>query len=271
MTTSAMEAAGGEYLRRGWSVIPLQPRSKLPAARWEPYQQQRADAATLAHWARRWPLLNLGVVTGAVSGLVVIDVDPRHGGFESLAALERQHGALPATIEAETGGGGRHLYFVCPVPPPRNKAGLAPGVDLRGEGGMVVAPPSLHPSGRPYRWRPGHEPGALRLAALPPWLARLVEDRPAGRGHPAAHWRELVREGVEEGQRNATIASFAGHLLWHGVDAEVVLELMLCWNRVRSRPPLGDDEVARVVASITHLHEDHAGSSGDGCVARTNI
>jgi hypothetical protein len=264
MAVSEIEAAAGDYLRRGWSVIPLRAGSKLPAIRWEEYQQQRADAETLRRWVRRWPQLNIGIVTGTVSGLVVLDLDRRHGGFDSLAALERLHGALPATVEAETGGGGRHLYFACPPTAPRNKAGLAPGIDLRGEGGMVVAPPSLHPSGGRYRWRQGHEPGALPLAILPHWLAQLVQDGPIGRGHPLAHWRTLVKDGVEEGRRNATIASFAGHLLWHGVDAEVVLELMLCWNRLRCRPPLDDDEVARVVASITHLHEDRAEPAGDG-------
>jgi len=266
-----IEESARDYMRRGWSVIPLLPASKLPAIRWEEYQQRCADTEKLTRWMRRWPLLNIGIVTGAISGLAVLDLDRRHGGFKSLAALERLHGALPTTVEAETGGGGRHLYFACPHPAPRNKAGLAPGIDLRGEGGIVVAPPSLHPSGGRYRWRRGHEPDALPLAVLPQWLVRLAQDGTAGRGHPLAHWRALVKEGVEEGERNTTIASFAGHLLWHGVDAEVVLELMLCWNRGRCRPPLKDDEVARVVASITHLHEDRAGSSGDGCVARTNI
>jgi hypothetical protein len=264
MEVSEIEAAASAYLRRSWSVIPLRPRSKLPAIPWEQYQEKRADAEMLARWLRQWPQLNIGIVTGAVSRLVVIDIDRRHGGFESLAALERFHGALPATVEAETGGGGRHLYFVCPPAPPRNKAALAPGIDLRGEGGIVVAPPSLHPSGQRYCWRPGHDPGSLPLAMLPHWLAELARDGAGRRGHPLAHWRALVKEGVEEGRRNTTIASFAGHLLWHGVDAEVVLELMLCWNRLRCRPPLGDDEVARVVASITHLHEDRAGSGGDG-------
>jgi hypothetical protein len=258
-----IEAAAGDYLRRGWSVIPLRSGSKLPAIRWEQYQQQCADAETLARWMRRWPLLNIGIVTGAVSGLVVLDLDRRHGGFENLATLERLHGTLPATVEAETGGGGRHLYFACSRPAPRNKAGLALGIDLRGEGGMVVAPPSLHPSGRRYLWRQGHEPGALPLAVLPHWLVRLAQHGPAGRSHVLAHWRALVKEGVEEGRRNTTIASFVGHLLWHGVDPEVVLELMLCWNRLRCRPPLEDGEVACVVASITHLHEDRAGSDGD--------
>jgi len=260
MEMSEIEAAARDYLRRGWSVIPLQPRSKLPAIRWEQFQRQRANAEALAHWARRWPLLNIGIVTGAASGLVVLDLDQRHNGLESLTALEHRHGALPPTVEVETGGGGRHLYFTCPPTAPRNKVGLAPGIDLRGAGGMVVAPPSLHPSGGRYRWRQGHEPGALRPAALPRWLERLAHDAPAGRGHRLAHWRALVREGVEKGMRNTTIASFSGHLLWQGVDTEVVLELMLCWNRVRCRPPLEDGEVARVVASIARLHEEPDGS-----------
>jgi hypothetical protein len=253
-----IEAAAAGYLRRGWSVVPLRPASKLPAIRWEKYQHEHADAATLARWRRRWPDLNIGIVTGAVSGLVVLDLDPRHGGVESLAGLERLHGALPETVEAETGGGGRHLYFACPEAAPRNEAGLAPGLDLRGEGGMVVAPPSIHPSGIPYRWREGRGPEALAPARLPLWLLHLARDGAAGRGHPLDHWRELVRQGVEQGRRNTTIASFAGHLLWHGVDPEVVLELLLCWNRQRCRPPLDDDEVARVVGSIARLHEGPA-------------
>ncbi|HXZ00419.1 MAG TPA: bifunctional DNA primase/polymerase [Stellaceae bacterium] len=255
MSVSEIEAAAGDYLRRGWSVIPLRPQSKLPAIRWEAYQRRRADRETLRRWVRRWPGLNIGIVTGAVSGLVVLDLDRGHAGFDSLEALERLHGPLPATVEAETGGGGRHFYFTAPPASLRNKAGIAPGVDLRGEGGMVVAPPSIHPSGGRYRWSPGHEPGTLAPAVLPRWLVQLATDAPAGRGHRLAHWRSLVRAGVEEGRRNTTIASFAGHLLWHGVDSEVVLELMLCWNRQRCRPPLEDAEVARVVSSIAQLHE----------------
>jgi hypothetical protein len=80
---------------------------------------------------------------------------------------------------------------------------------------------------------------------------------PAGgrSGHPLAHWRALVREGVVEGERNSTVASLAGHLLWHGVDAQVAVDLLLAWNSVRCHPPLADEEVARTVESIARLHE----------------
>jgi hypothetical protein len=140
--------------------------------------------------------------------------------------------------------------------PLRNRVGLAPGIDLRGEGGLIIAPPSIHPSGKAYAWIEGRGPDRP-LAALPDWLERLARGIGSGIGHPLSHWRALVKEGITEGARNNTIASLAGHLLWHGVDPDVVLEMLLCWNRVRCRPPLDDEEVARTVRSITRTHRRH--------------
>src|ERR1019366_7057017 len=97
-------------------------------------------------------------------------VDTGHGGANSLAALEREHGALPVTLEAVTGGGGRHLYFRHPGWPVMNRVGLRAGLDLRGDGGCVVAPPSLHPSGRPYVWVARRSLDEVPLAPLPHWL-----------------------------------------------------------------------------------------------------
>jgi hypothetical protein len=228
-------------------------RAKRPIVRWETFQHRLASKEEVAGWFRRWPDTNLSVVTGAISGLVVLDVDPRHGGGASLKALEQRHGRLPETVEAVTGGGGRHVYFAHPGHEVRNRAGILPGLDLRGDGGTIVLPPSIHPSGNPSRWRPGHAPGEVALAALPWWLG---DERAAGQGsgHFPAWWRKLAREGVAEGERNSTIASFTGHLLWHGVDIEVVRELMLAWNRERCRPPLDDAEVAAILRNIQATH-----------------
>lgn len=248
-------AAALDYLARGWSVIPIEPRGKRPVIPWLEFQSRRPSAAEIAGWFRQRPGANVGVVTGAQSGLVVLDVDERHGGASSLAALEAAHGPLPPTIEALTGGGGRHLYFLHPGGEVHNRAGLAPGIDVRGDGGCVVAPPSLHPSGARYVWAAGCSPDEMRPAPLPHWLARVVRPDGGRAGHPTAHWRELARRRIREGERNNTIASLAGHLLWHGVDAEVVLELLAAWNRAQCDPPLADEEVARVVESIARLHE----------------
>ena len=246
-----------DYLRRGWAVAPAGDRAKRPIVRWQRYQHEMPTQEHLKRWFRRWPFANLAVITGEISGIVVIDIDPKHGGEASLKDLEARHGKLPGTVEAATGGGGRHLYFAYPGHEVRNRAGLAPGIDMRGDGGCIIVPPSVHPSGEAYRWKPGHKLGEIELARLPVWLELPRFHNDSRHGHPVAYWRALVRDGVEAGQRNSTIASFAGHLLWHGVDPDVIVELMLAWNRVRCRPPLDDQEVIETVLSIERTHKEH--------------
>jgi hypothetical protein len=250
------------YQRRGWSVIPIAPGGKRPLIRWEGFQHAPASEADVRAWLRRWPDANVGIVTGMVSGIVVLDVDPRHVGDLSLTEWTDRHGPLPETAEALTGGGGRHIYFRHPGAALRNRAALAPGIDLRGDGGLVVAPPSVHPSGKRYTWRASHHPDDAAPAAMPNWLLRLcLGETPQG-GHAMGYWRALVRDGVAAGERNSTIASLTGHLLFRGVDPDVALELLSCWNRVRCHPPLDDDEVVRTVESITRTHFRHGPGSG---------
>jgi hypothetical protein len=254
----SMSDAIHDYTGRGWSIIPIRPGDKRPLVRWEDYQHRCPSQDEARGWLRASPEAGVGIVTGAISGLVVVDIDVRHGGDAALDHLEHEHGRLPITVECRTGGGGRHLYFTHPGVLIRNRVGLAPGVDVRGDGGYVVAPPSLHASGLRYAWVEGRAPGSAAIAPLPDWVLRQTVEEPARRGHPIAYWRRLVSDGVPAGERNNTIASLAGHLLRHGVDAEVVMELLLCWNRVRCRPPLVDEEVAAVVASIRRLHDREA-------------
>jgi hypothetical protein len=251
---ASMDDTIRDYTGRGWSIIPIRPGDKRPLVRWEDFQHRHPGEAEARGWFRASPEAGIGIVTGTISGLVVIDVDLRHGGDVALEHLEREHGRVATTVECRTGGGGRHLYFLHPGGLIRNKVGLAPGVDLRGDGGYVVAPPSLHASGLRYAWVEGRAPGSIAIAPLPDWVRQQAVEEPARRGHPIAYWRRLVCDGVPAGQRNNTIASLAGHLLRHGVDGAVVMELLLCWNRVRCRPPLVDEEVVAVVESIGRLH-----------------
>jgi hypothetical protein len=258
-----IRTAAQSYAARGWSVIPIEPRGKRPLVAWLEFQQRRAAADEIDAWFRHWPDANVGIVTGHVSGIVVVDVDAQHGGFGSLVEMERDFGRLPKTVEAVTGGGGRHLYFDHPREALRNRVGVRPGIDLRADGGCVVAPPSIHPGGRRYAWSAGHSPEEIPPATMPSWFLVALRN-PAHAGHPLTHWRHLVHEGVAEGERNATLASLTGHLLWRGVDPEVALELLLAWNRMRCRPPLSDDEVVRVVQSIARLHERERGAETAG-------
>jgi hypothetical protein len=138
-----------------------------------------AHSATLneqkiRHWWSIHPNANVGIATG--DSVLVLDIDPRHGGDRSLAEIERAHKPLPASWRAATGGGGWHIYFAIPPATKYKNKSLAPGIDVRAFGTLVVAPPSAHQSGRNYTWI--HAPDRLTLAALPPWLDALLRPPP---------------------------------------------------------------------------------------------
>jgi hypothetical protein len=169
-----------------------------------------ASEAQVIAWWRRWPDANVGVVTGRVSGLAVLDIDPRNGGDRSLSELEARWGALPESVEVTTGGGGRHLWFVFTGPLPMTI--LAPGVELKGEGGLVVVPPSLHASGARYAWAPGRSPSDRPLESLPPWL-RLpgeLHRRHVGPAEPPPPRTEAERTDFAEAWRRAGLAIAPG-------------------------------------------------------------
>lgn len=124
-------------------VFPCEPGGKRPLT-YNGFWDASTDPRRIEAWWRRWSGANLGVPTGERSGLLVLDVDPASGGPESLVVLERSYGPLPKTTRARTGGGGVHVFFAYPAEEEvRNSVGkLGPGLDVRGEGGYVVVPPS---------------------------------------------------------------------------------------------------------------------------------
>jgi hypothetical protein len=136
---------------------------------------QLVDAEMIERWWRRWPDAGVAVRTGGASGLVVVDVDPRHGGAATVTGLAERFEAFPSTLTVTTGGGGWHWWFFAPGAGIPNAAGgrLGPGVDVRGDGGIVVAPPSRHASGVRYKLEADRA-----LARLPAWVAELMT-RPA--------------------------------------------------------------------------------------------
>ena len=139
------------YAKRGIPVFPCEPGGKRPLT-YNGFWDGTTNLNRVKAWWDRWPDANVGVPTGKGSRLLVLDVDPRDGGPESLAALERENGPLPETARARTGGGGVHVFFRYPAEKEvRNSAGwLGLGLDVRGEGGYVVVPPSLTQGS--YEW-----------------------------------------------------------------------------------------------------------------------
>jgi Bifunctional DNA primase/polymerase, N-terminal/Primase C terminal 1 (PriCT-1) len=213
------------------------------------------DPDQIRRWWNRWPDANLGLATGSGSGIYAIDIDPRHGGDDTLRALEDEHGPLPPTWRFLTGGGGEHIVFRYPAGVKFGNtasSALGEGIDTRGEGGLIVAPPSLHASGRPYAFSVDHHPAEVPLADMPGWLlTRLQAPKRAGAPGGLPHaLRGLAEHDAPEGRRNQTLAALSGHLLRHYVDPYAVIEIARCWNEARCRPPMADDEVISVVNSI---------------------
>lgn len=166
-----------------WRVIPIAPGKKHP-----PVPEWQAAATTdpaiiRSWWSGLYRGHGVGIATGPGSGIWVLDIDTAgaKAGAESLAELEASYHPLPATVEAVTGTGGRHLFFTWdPDHPVRNNQSgrVGAGIDVRGDGGQVVAAPTIHPTGAPYRWRPGHGPDDIAVAAAPTWLHTLLELEP---------------------------------------------------------------------------------------------
>ena len=159
---------------RGLAVFPLAPGTKVPLSGTHGHLDGVADAdVARARWAKT-PSANIGAATGSRSGIWVLDIDPQHGGDAALTNLEAEHGPLPTTIESSTPSGGRHLFWrwdaegeeIC------NSTGrIGSGLDVRGEGGFILAPPSVLADGRGYRWISN---GAGTFAEAPAWLINLA-------------------------------------------------------------------------------------------------
>lgn len=249
--TCPLEIAAEYAPRLGWRVFPAawpenggcscyrkgscDSPGKHPLFRgWQ--QEATCECNRILAWARRFPRANVGVTTGAASGIVVLDVDPRHGGEESLAELEARYGPLPETVEVLTGGGGRHLYFKHPGSPVPNKVAVAPGLDIRGDGGFVVGPGSLHASGRHYVFEVTHGPEDVALATLPSWVVELLRTAgaaPRGGRVYRSPLAELAKGPIPIGQRNDALARLAGFLLRHLPDPYLAYELLLAWVDAR--------------------------------------
>jgi putative DNA primase/helicase len=181
------------------------------------------------------------VATGADGGFVAVDVEADEG-LETLAALERQHGALPDTVTSLTGRGGRHLLFAHPGVHVPNAVRLWPGIDVRGDGGYIVAPPSRTIG--PYVWQIGHEQDAVGLASAPLWLLERLRAGMADRlrvdGTP------LV---IHRGERNHRLHQLACLLRRYGLGERAIVGCLEVINREHAMPPLEPDELGRIAVS----------------------
>ncbi len=279
--TGPLATAGPVLARLGWAVVPL--HSVRPDGRYtcEPHRDGKecrargkhprvsdwpdmatTDPEQIAAWAARYPGANLGIATGTASGMIALDVDPKNGGPDSLAELIANHGSMPATTRQITGSGGEHWYFKAPPGMAvTNSAGkLGRGLDVRGDGGLVVVAPSRSDKG-PYRWVPGCAPWETPPAECPPWLVARLGRAPAPKGpvpdgargsFPPASAEVLAAAREALAQHGIAVDGMGGGL--HTVHAAAILThdfaltdeeawpLFLEWNAT-CVPPWEPDEL----------------------------
>lgn len=265
------------YIRKGWAVVPLwwpsfplvcacpaggdcKSVGKHPHTKHGTRAPLRSGLDVDLYWQRH-PLCNVGIATGAASGFVVLDIDPGKGGRTSMNTIWKRYGRPGDTLVSVTGGGGRHVLFKYPGDKVKNANAYMPGIDVRGDGGLIVAPPSMHGSGERYSWHPDGHPRDKALAPMPEWMfTAMVADEQQKRDHNARRTRRVDRQSrygrtldpdlvpaVAEGERNTTLCSIAGRLIWENRDEDEVLAMVQGLNETKCQPPLPDGEVTRLV------------------------
>lgn len=196
-------------------------------------------------WWGQWPAANIGVACGRQSGIVVLDVDPRNGGLESINALVAEHGTLPWGPIAKTGGGGQHYYYRYPQQTITNHHPL-PGIDIQSDGQQVVVAPSVHSTGVSYEWYDEAGPDEA-LPEMPAWLLALACTAPETGATARKPPMETV---IPQGKRNAEIASRLGAARRIGATEKELFAFGMAINEERCFPPLDRTEIAQIAASV---------------------
>ena len=228
------------YYENGWSVVPVAPGEKIPAVDWTYFQSHRADKNTISQWVR---LGGVGIVTGRVSGLVVVDVDLR--GLSKAEEL-----GLDSPVKVRTGSGGLHLYYRYPESGTvGTTTGLWEGIDIRGDGGFVVAPPTLHASGQLYRFEcPFDQVTPLNLPALPDIVLEALASRQRPRSSQQPVAVTLPRNRTMTDEQKSGIVHLIAPYWSEGNRHQLALGLVGMLAKWGYR----EDDVADLIERIVH-------------------
>lgn len=260
------------YAKMGMAVFPLAPGTKRPITK-NGFHEASTDPAVINSWWKRNPNFNIGIATGQMSGgLVVIDldIDEDKGKFgdETLREWEAEHGKLPDTCRTITGRGGSHLLYrvdrevscsACRPEDPR-------GVDIRGDGGYFVAPPSIHENGRTYEWE--QAPDEFVIEQADDLVYQFIEFvRPPKKEHDSFS----VPEVVPEGSRDNTLFKLACSLQAKGLSNDAIFAAALAENSAKCVPPLSEKEVRQKVESALKYQKSSAPYSGSALPPKEGI
>lgn len=245
-TNELLEAAL-KYAKMGWAVFPCSPDTKKPLT---PHgcKDAKKDLGAIRAWWQRYPNASIAVATGSMSNLIMIDEDldeiEGKDGPHNMMLWERENGDLPETVVVITGRGGRHRYFKYYKDDIRNRAGIIKDVDVRGEGGYAILPPSHHPNGTLYEWE--SSPDEIEIAEVDENVLKFL-----------AIGKEIKEKGqklkldnvIQSGQRNTTMHKLACSLQAQGLKDNAIMAAVQQENENRCNPPLSEDEVTTIVKS----------------------
>lgn len=229
------------YAGLGWKVFPVS-KTKTPLTT-HGFKDATIEEEQIQQWWSKWPTVGIGVATGLESGIVVLDIDDKPNALESVHELVQKKGEFSESIAARSGGGGYHIYFKHPGPGRHvpSVVGLFGynGIDVRGDGGYIIVPPSPHLSKKRYEWGEGQSPFERELSDCPPYL---YESRPP----QAVDWTSAI----EDGARNSTLTSLAGVLRSMGLEFDEILLVLQRQNELRCTPPLAEGELRGIAEGI---------------------
>ncbi len=206
--------------------------------------QKRAtnDVEKIKRYFKGHPNSNIGIATGGQ--FFVLDSDRKKGGDKTLDEFERKYGLRQKTVRVITGAGVHDYYLIPNDVKIKTGVDVLPGIDIRSDGGLVVAPGSIHISGRKYEWAKGCSPWDIKMALPDDWLLREIAEKECFKKAP------LVPENIEDGMRNSTLTSIAGTMRRRGLGRDAILSALQTENEQRCDPPLDDSEIEVIANSI---------------------
>lgn len=246
-----MLEAALHYAELGFAVFPLKPRDKTPLTH-HGCKDATTDKQQIKKWWNRCPDSNIGLATGAISQnicVIDIDIDEDKGidGSDTLSEWERNNGRLPDTAIAITGRGGYHYYYRI-TEPIKNRTNILEGIDFRGDGGYVVAPPSVHSNGNEYEWE--YDIDEYDIADADATVMKLLETARAATNLLNAYQPLDVDAIMSEGSRNDRLFRLASHYQAKSLPDDAVRALVEKANREKCTPPLEQEEVDKILGSV---------------------
>lgn len=254
-----------KYASIGWHVIPIwwtengkcacgtkecterNTQGKHPLYHCVPngLKQATIDKEIITKWWAKFPKANIAVATGKISMISALDVDARHGGFESLKNYD-----VPTTVQARSGSGSSHFIFSYHSDVQNSQGGnggIAPGIDTKNDGGYIILEPSSHVSGGKYEWITDQCPFEFKKAPPPLWM--LIKNKPKQSKDKKQSNNKV--EQIPSGERNGTLTKLAGSMHRKGLSSSAILAALSEHNKEYCSPPLGQDELKRISESVS--------------------